>query len=163
MLMISVACAAPTSFSGVVQAQPLTLHLVIDSEDIDAHSEIASSIETELAKIGIDVIIDPRDKATLASTVWGSEWDKTWDEEPGNGWDMVWYEFPHPKLWALIISGSTGGSFSNNTEYMYHVLSQSYNFDGIYYLDVDTSRPGVNASATKDNVRQAILGVATNW
>jgi len=63
------------------------------------------------------------------------------------------------QLWALIICGSTGGSFSNNTQYMYHVLSEHYEFDGIYYLDVYTDRPGVDALSTRTNVRSAI----TSW
>lgn len=63
------------------------------------------------------------------------------------------------ELWALIICGSEGGSFSNNTQYMYHVLNDTYDFNGIYYLDVYTERPGVDASSTRANVRSAI----TDW
>jgi len=63
------------------------------------------------------------------------------------------------QLWALIICGSTGLSFSNNTQYMYHTLTQNYTFSGIYYLDVNTSRSGVDALSTRSNVRSAI----TSW
>jgi len=42
---------------------------------------------------------------------------------------------------------------------MYHVLHDHYTFAGIYYLDVNTTRPGVNALSTRANVRSAI----TNW
>jgi hypothetical protein len=42
---------------------------------------------------------------------------------------------------------------------MYHVLSQHYAFDDIYYLDVYTNRPGVDALSSKSNVRSAV----TNW
>jgi hypothetical protein len=64
--------------------------------------------------------------------------------------------------WALIICGSYGVqddySFSNDCQYMYHVLSEHhyYDFNGIYYLDVYTDRYGVNALSTKANVRYAI-------
>ncbi|HEY4674971.1 MAG TPA: dockerin type I domain-containing protein [Candidatus Bathyarchaeia archaeon] len=63
------------------------------------------------------------------------------------------------QLWALIVCGSTEGTFSNDTQYMYHVLHDHYAFAGIYYLDVNTTRPGVNALSTRANVRSAI----TNW
>lgn len=42
---------------------------------------------------------------------------------------------------------------------MYHTLTQNYTFSGIYYLDVNTSRSGVDALSTKSNVRSAI----TSW
>jgi hypothetical protein len=67
--------------------------------------------------------------------------------------------------WALIICGSQGPqdqhTFSNDAQYMYHVLNEHhcYDFDGIYYLDVYTDRNGVNALSTKANVRAAI----TDW
>lgn len=67
------------------------------------------------------------------------------------------------QLWALIICGSTELSFSNNTQYMYHALTQNYSFNGIYYLDVYTDRLGVNASATKNNVRSAINTTLASW
>jgi hypothetical protein len=67
------------------------------------------------------------------------------------------------EIWALIVGGSMGMSFSNNAQYMYHVLNHSdhYNLgeDHIYYLDVDTSLPGVDALSNETNVRSAI----TNW
>jgi len=63
------------------------------------------------------------------------------------------------QLWALIISGSTEATFSNDTQYMYHVLHDHYSFAGIRYLDANTSRPGVDALSTKTNVRSAI----TSW
>jgi len=63
------------------------------------------------------------------------------------------------QLWALIICGSTGGSFSNNAQYMYHVLHDHYSFAGIRYLSVDTSLQGVNALSTRTNTRSAI----TSW
>ncbi|MDH5690545.1 MAG: hypothetical protein OEY81_03835, partial [Candidatus Bathyarchaeota archaeon] len=64
------------------------------------------------------------------------------------------------QLWALIICGSEEpGSFPEDAGYMYHVLSDHYDFDGIYYLHVYTDRPGVDALSTRANVRSAI----TNW
>lgn len=65
--------------------------------------------------------------------------------------------------WALIICGSEGGSFSNNAQYMYHVLSEHYDFDGICYLDVYIDRPGVDAFSTKINVRHAIHTTLASW
>jgi len=58
-------------------------------------------------------------------------------------------------LIALIICGSAGGSFSNNTQYIYHVVGYHYGF-GFRYLDVYTDRPGVTTNATKENVRDSI-------
>lgn len=63
------------------------------------------------------------------------------------------------QLWALVISGSTGGTFSNDAQYMYHVLHDHYTFAGIRYLDVNTSLPGVDGLSTKSNVTSAI----TSW
>jgi len=63
------------------------------------------------------------------------------------------------KYYALIICGSRGGSFQNNTDYMYHLVRDHCSFDDVYYLSVDLSHPGVNALSTKANVRWAI----TNW
>jgi len=40
------------------------------------------------------------------------------------------------ELWALIICGSEGLSFSNNTQYMYHVLTEHYNFDDAVLLSL---------------------------
>ncbi len=67
------------------------------------------------------------------------------------------------ELWALIVCGSTGMSFSHNTAYMYHALSEHYSFDGITYLSVYPSDPGVNASATLNNVRSAINTTLASW
>ena len=60
------------------------------------------------------------------------------------------------ELWALIICGSSGGSFSTDPQYMYHTLDVHYDFDGIRYLDFYDSRPGVYGTSTLDNVRSAI-------
>lgn len=69
--------------------------------------------------------------------------------------------------WALIVCGDdfSGQSFSRDAGYMYHVLSEHYLFNDstIYYLHVDTSVPGVDALATKENVRSAITSVLANW
>ena len=63
------------------------------------------------------------------------------------------------KLWGLVVCGSEGNMFWADTQYMYHVLHDHYTFSGLDFLSVDTNRPGVNASATKNNVRNAI----TQW
>jgi len=69
----------------------------------------------------------------------------------------------HARLYGLIVAGSTGGSFRNNTAYMYHVFSEHYCFDNITYLSVYLSDPGVNASATKNNIRFAITDTLAGW
>ncbi|RLE41381.1 hypothetical protein DRJ16_06410, partial [Candidatus Woesearchaeota archaeon] len=61
------------------------------------------------------------------------------------------------RYWALIINGDS--SFIADTDYMYHTLTHHYVFDGVYYLSPSFPHPGVNARATKANVRSAI----TDW
>jgi hypothetical protein len=62
--------------------------------------------------------------------------------------------------WAVIAACCMyPTSPSNDAQYMYHVLSAHFDFDGIYYLDVRTGLPGVNASATRANLQWAIR----NW
>lgn len=66
------------------------------------------------------------------------------------------------RFWALLVmsSQSTGEtSLYATIDYMHHVISEHYDFDGIYYLHQDNSIPGVNATATLNNTRWAI----TNW
>ena len=64
------------------------------------------------------------------------------------------------KYWALIVSGSGDrDTFTANTDYMYHVIRDHSDFNGVYYLAPDPSHHGVNDEATKANVRSAI----TNW
>ena len=159
---------AYTPPGGWPDGQPyFTVHLVLDTVDSEGQHAIALSIQEELAKIGIEVILDYRGSRVIDNTVWNEYWNITWDDEPNLGWDMTFYRFPRPKSWAVIVCGSKGGSFRNNTGYMYHVLSQHYNFDDIYYLsrDIYSSDPGVIASSTKANVRWAIrdwLGSRSN-
>lgn len=69
------------------------------------------------------------------------------------------------QFWALIVCGCPRDSwwhpttFEKDAAYMYHVLSHNYDFDGIYYLSVNTSWTGVDDLATKYNVQSAI----TEW
>jgi hypothetical protein len=64
------------------------------------------------------------------------------------------------KYWSLIICGSgEPGSFPEDASYMYHIVKDHCDFDGVYYLHVNPSISGVDAEATKANVRSAI----TNW
>lgn len=46
---------------------------------------------------------------------------------------------------------------------MYHVLSEHYCFDNITYLSTYPNDPGVNFSATKNNVRSAITDILADW
>jgi len=81
----------------------------------------------------------------------------------------VWFAraTPNPNkkcCYALIICASiTLHSFKADAAYMYHVLRHHYIFDEIYYLHVLTDVEGVNASATKDNVRLAINTTLASW
>jgi hypothetical protein len=72
------------------------------------------------------------------------------------------------RYWALIICGEfmqdpAWSPFPLDTAYMYHVLSEHYVFDDIYYLHVNTSVHGVNALATKANVSLAINTTLASW
>jgi len=75
---------------------------------------------------------------------------------------VVAEEPPNPvRYWALIVCGTNGSAqtFKRDATYMYHVLSDHYEFDGIYYLSYWTDMLGVNASAHKENLIWAI----TTW
>ncbi|UCH32376.1 MAG: hypothetical protein JSV05_03080 [Candidatus Bathyarchaeota archaeon] len=67
------------------------------------------------------------------------------------------------KFWALLVTAGKN-QFDNviyaGGDYMYHVINEHYDFDGIYYLNnYNGTIPGVNATATLDNTRSAI----TDW
>jgi hypothetical protein len=66
--------------------------LVVPTEDMHAQ-DIAAAIKEEFAKVRVHVEIEERSASEIENTVWGAYWEKTWDEAPGYGWDMVWYEF----------------------------------------------------------------------
>jgi len=65
---------------------------------------------------------------------------------------------PTGKAWAVLVNAS-GNVGSNETQMLYNVLIDHYNFEDIYYLHLETSFPGVDAKATKANFRWAL----TNW
>ena len=67
------------------------------------------------------------------------------------------------RFWVLIVCGSTGPSFKYDACYMYHVITHHTRYDGIYYLSTETSDPGVNGTATKDQVRSAINSTLASW
>jgi len=67
------------------------------------------------------------------------------------------------EVWALLISGDSQATCSNDTQYMYHVLTEHYQVDGIIYLDVNYDRPGVNDVANKVTVRYAIRITLAEW
>jgi len=60
------------------------------------------------------------------------------------------------KSWALIVDGDY--LFAGDSAYMYHALHDHYDFAGICYLSdwPYGTIPGVNGSATKENMRWAI-------
>jgi len=64
------------------------------------------------------------------------------------------------EYWALIVAGryaDVDPQLSANAAYMYHVLHEHYSFNAIWYLsNMPPPNPGVNGSATKQNMRLAI-------
>jgi hypothetical protein len=68
-----------------------------------------------------------------------------------------------PRMWVLIVCGSTGPSFHCDTTYMYHIITHHTRYDGIDYLSTATSDIGVNQTATKDQVRLAINTTLASW
>jgi hypothetical protein len=66
--------------------------------------------------------------------------------------------------WCVLVSGTNDPaviSSQRDTQYMYHILVDHMGIgeDRVYYLHVDTSYRGVDALASKANVRWAI----ENW
>ncbi|UCE16205.1 MAG: hypothetical protein JSV12_00890 [Candidatus Bathyarchaeota archaeon] len=99
-----------------------TLHLVVSSDDLMAH-EIANVTKAGLAKIGINVVVDIRSEQDIQNDVWGTSWDKTWDDAPEHGWDMVWYESagtPEGLTWYHLANKTPPNGFNimcwNNTD-----------------------------------------------
>lgn len=58
------------------------------------------------------------------------------------------------KYWAVIVCGSS--EFQPDPERLYSVLMESYNFDGILYLSVNTSNPNINLETTHANLQYAL-------
>jgi ABC-type transport system substrate-binding protein len=91
----------------------LTMHLVLDCVDYDGQHAIALSLQTELAKIGITLLLDYRDDAMYEDTIgpYGTHWNITWDDAPGLGWDMQFWEFwgmPASLLWWPAMYSAAG-------------------------------------------------------
>lgn len=76
---------------------------------------------------------------------------------------VISQEYNPCDYWAVIAACCMYPSAaSHDAQLLYHVLSEHYGFDGIYYLDVRTNLPGVNASATRNNFRWAIRNYLMN-
>jgi len=73
----------------------LTMHLVLVTPEYDGEHAIADSLQTELAKIGITLLIDYRDPETYTATIgpYSTHWNITWDSAPNLGWDLQFWEF----------------------------------------------------------------------
>jgi len=58
--------------------------------------------------------------------------------------------------WAILVHGPA--IYTNDIDYMYHILNEHYNFtdNGIYFLNTNTSDPRVDNASTLENVRWAI-------
>jgi hypothetical protein len=73
------------------------------------------------------------------------------------------------KFWALLVSCARPGeeSMHATAAYMYHVLSEHYDFDGIYYIHSEEDFPGVNVTAhgtiALNETINAIYANATGW
>ena len=67
--------------------------LVIPTGNVNGTYEIATAVKEELVKVRVHVEVEERTASEIADTIWGDYWNKTWEEEPYKGWDMVWYEF----------------------------------------------------------------------
>ena len=67
------------------------------------------------------------------------------------------------RFWALLVTAGRNqvdNAMFAGGDYMYHVINEHYDFDGIYYLNnYEGTIPGVNATATLNNTRSAI----TDW
>jgi len=94
-------------------AGSLTMHMVINTIDTDGQHAIALSIKQELAKIGITVLFDYRDDATISDTIesTGTHYNYTWDDAPNLGWDMrfwEWWGMPTSLLWWPAMMSTAG-------------------------------------------------------
>ncbi|MCK4669360.1 hypothetical protein KAT21_04505 [Candidatus Bathyarchaeota archaeon] len=73
----------------------------------------------------------------------------------------AWAEEQEVHYWGLIVQGyaSTEYVFEGDSQYMYHLMSKHYMFDGICYLAYNTNLTGVTNETTKENADWAI----TEW
>jgi ABC-type transport system substrate-binding protein len=88
------------------------MYLVQDSTDWEGYHAIAHSLKTELAKIGITLLLDYRETVFMEDTIghYGSYWNFTWDDAPGYGWDLQFREFwgmPTSLLWWPTMYSAT--------------------------------------------------------
>ena len=86
------------AISSLVQAPnphkgTLTLHLTLESISHRGRHAIAHLLKEDLAKIGIDVIIEYRERGVMDDTIEGEYFNYTWDDEPNKGWDMSFWQF----------------------------------------------------------------------
>jgi len=91
----------------------LTMHLVLDYVDYDGYSAIALSLQDTLAEIGITLLLDYRGDEDIICTIgpYGSYWNITWDDAPGYGWDLKFWEFwgmPTSMLWWPAMMSADG-------------------------------------------------------
>ena len=68
---------------------------------------------------------------------------------------------PIVRHWGLIVQGymSSDFIFEGDSQYMYHLMTEHFNFEDVCYLSVNTDLPGVTNETTKANVKWAI----TQW
>jgi len=64
-------------------------------------------------------------------------------------------------LWAVIVCATP--DLSEESDFLYETLTTYYDFTDIYYLNVNTSKNGVDALMTKDNVRRALNTTLAQW
>lgn len=98
-----------------VKAEPdITLYAVLSTEEYfgwqAGYHDIMIAIQTELAKIGINLELTYWDPGTIYDICWFSYWDQK--GPPPTGWDLtcgeIW-SFPHGLLWATELAGTPEG------------------------------------------------------
>jgi len=103
-LFVSSMAASISTVSAQVleETTPLfTLHALVSSANPDRISA-ATIWKEELAKLGIELKIEVLESASISARMWGSNWNKSWDE---GGWDLTtpgmynWIWDPTSLLW----------------------------------------------------------------
>jgi hypothetical protein len=63
------------------------------------------------------------------------------------------------RYWGLIVQGAFDPCelvYLGDAQYMYHIMSEHYVFDGICYLSINTSLPGATNKTNKENLDWSI-------
>jgi len=67
------------------------------------------------------------------------------------------------QYWGLIVQGwechGNDFEFEGDSQYMYHLMNEHFDFDGIHYLSINNTLPGVTNETTEQNLNWSI----TEW